>query len=121
MEFIDEPTEEQCLYALAYGASLELVKTKSIKICQFAVEDNGLNILFVPEELKTVELLSTAVKNNWSAITMIKNPSYELKLLAIQQDSYALNYFENPTEEMIKLANTTHVFIGRQSLRKRKH
>ena len=81
----------------------EFLRTKSL--CFKFIENNGLELFGVPEELKTYELCLKSVENNGLALQYVPE---ELKLkicyAAVLQNSDALQYIVNPSQELIDFA-----------------
>ena len=58
-------------------------------ICKFAVEKDGFNIQYVPENLKTLEICKIAVEQNIEAIPLVPE---NLRLAELNKEEFSLEF-----------------------------
>jgi len=127
IRFIDNPSEEACIlavksdpYALRhivnqtetvcklvvskYGSLLSLVKDKTPEICEIAVSQSPQAIRFVPSPLQSEELCKEAIREDFSVIAFLDNPSEELKKLAISKHISALAFIKDISRDLYDYA-----------------
>lgn len=69
-------------------------------LCLKAVEQNGLNVQYVPLEFQTPELLKVAVLDDGNSLSFIKNQTTELCLLGFTEDSNPIEHVLNKNYEI---------------------
>ena len=68
------------------------------------IEEEPLNIIFVPENMISDELCKLAVRLDGYTLQFIKDQTGEICKLAVQKNGYALAYVKDQTEEICRLA-----------------
>jgi hypothetical protein len=72
----------------------------SIREALEIVKISGYNLEFVPEEYRTREVCLAAIEEDSYSIQYIENPTEEMCLAAVKIHGWALSYIENQTEEI---------------------
>jgi len=95
-----------------YEAKYEKYKEKEMKIEEFFKKVN----VQIPEHLKDNydhnKDIESVTQNGW-AIQYIENPSEEIKKIAVAQNGFAIMYIKNPSEEIKKIAVTQNGLVIR--------
>jgi hypothetical protein len=123
LKYVEKQTEEICLTAVRQnGFALKYVKNQTSKICSDAYLNNYLVFKYVedkheraclmavsrhPSLLRFIDIPSVYVKSvedSWKNIVYIDNPTEEVCIAAVKQDSQALWLIKNPTDKVIQVA-----------------
>jgi hypothetical protein len=74
---------------------------KTLEICKTAINRNVYNLEFVPEELRTTDLLIYAINRDHKALTVIENQDEELCLIAMEKEPYSIYFINDKTEKIM--------------------
>ena len=106
LKYIKNQTDKICELAVQYnGLELEFAQIKTDNIYQLAVQQNGLSLEFIPNKTKNICL--AAVKNNGLAIQYIPEIlclEYNVYPLAVQQNGSSIKYINQQNKKICKLA-----------------
>jgi hypothetical protein len=108
---LDKITYDKCSFEVSNdGLELQYVpkELKDYKICRLALQQNGCAIQFVPEQLLTEELCIIAVTKSGMALKYIpkKNQTTDICLIAINKNDDYIKYSKYP---MIRSLNYTNL------------
>ena len=82
--------------------AIEYINNPTNEICLYAVKRKSITIKYIDNPSEEVQL--EAVKNNANNIEYIKNPTKEMCMQILEYNGSVINYIENPTKEMKLLA-----------------
>lgn len=80
-------TKELCICAvLKNGMALQHCAYKTPEICLYAVRNVGMSLEHVPKKLRTQLVCEEAVKCDGMAVQFVKNPTFDIKKYALEQN-----------------------------------
>jgi len=110
IKYIKNPSEKiQKLAVETDGNAIKHIQNASEEIKILAVKQNGNAIQFIKnpsEEIKKVssESHKALIKRSWRHIKYITDPSEEIQMLAVRKNKSAIDYIDNPTAKVKRLA-----------------
>jgi hypothetical protein len=92
--YINKIQNKHYFFALDCGLSLSDIHIfmRNLDICIYAININGNNLEFVPEELHSCELYKLAVSNSGSALKYVKTQNKKICDMALRKDPSAIQY-----------------------------
>ena len=105
LQFLENPSEELCKMAIKkLPSSIRYLEKPSPALCGIAVNLNGGVLKFIPENLRTEDMLFAALMKSGGVLKYIRNPSEKMITYALTQDGLSLKHVKDPTYAQITLA-----------------
>jgi protein tyrosine phosphatase (PTP) superfamily phosphohydrolase (DUF442 family) len=98
LQRFEQPSEELCRMAIKkLPSSIRYLRNPSPALCMLAVRMNGGVLKYIPEHLRTEEMVFAALMKHGSALKCIRQPTETMILHALTQDGTALKHVKQPT------------------------
>ncbi len=103
IQFIEDPTEEQCIAAVKQnGYALRHIKNQSKELIDIAIAKQPTAIQFANDP--TTEQINRCFLREPTVIAYIDSPTYEQKVSAVSRKGGTIQYIKNPDEHLIDIA-----------------